>query len=121
MSHGMPAVQEVFACAYVNPYFPYTCVSNCCALRCCRAASNYRGGRAESTIGAALTVLLTGHEQKEFRAGRAEVTRDALFISTKAGFIDAGEHDKQAGQSPRVCLCPHTRRALDSACSVLQN
>lgn len=41
------------------------------------AASNYRGGRGERAIGYALTAL---HEQ-------LGLTREMLFISTKAGFL----------------------------------
>jgi hypothetical protein len=55
------------------------------------AASNYREGRAEVSIGRALSLLLVGSKAEEFPDGRAEVTRDALFISSKAGFLNSGE------------------------------
>lgn len=51
------------------------------------AASNYRNGRAESTVGKALSLLLAGIHASDFAKGRADVTRDALFISTKAGYL----------------------------------
>eukprot|EP00877_Chromochloris_zofingiensis_P007465 jgi/Chrzof1/2972/Cz12g06160.t1 len=50
-------------------------------------ASNYRNGRAESTVGKALSLLLAGIHASDFAKGRADVTRDALFISTKAGYL----------------------------------
>lgn len=56
-----------------------------------RAAPNYRDGRAEASIGRALLLLLVGSKAEEFPEGRAEVTRDALFISSKAGFLNSGE------------------------------
>jgi aryl-alcohol dehydrogenase-like predicted oxidoreductase len=56
-----------------------------------RAAPNYRDGRAEDSIGRALSLLLVGSKAEEFPEGRAEVTRDALFISSKAGFLNSGE------------------------------
>jgi aryl-alcohol dehydrogenase-like predicted oxidoreductase len=56
-----------------------------------RAAPNYRDGRAEASIGRALSLLLVGSKAEEFPEGRAEVTRDALFISSKAGFLNSGE------------------------------
>jgi hypothetical protein len=52
------------------------------------AASNYRGGRAEATVGRALALLLSGTRMGDFRGGGVMVTRDALFISTKVGFVD---------------------------------
>ena len=47
-------------------------------------ASNYRGGRGEKAIGYALTAL---HEQLGF-------TREMLFISTKAGFLEEDLKEK---------------------------
>lgn len=52
-------------------------------------APNYRDGRAEASIGRALLLLLVGSKAEEFPEGRAEVTRDALFISSKAGFLNS--------------------------------
>eukprot|EP00879_Flechtneria_rotunda_P016525 GHRR01017294.1.p1 GENE.GHRR01017294.1~~GHRR01017294.1.p1 ORF type:complete len:503 (+),score=147.23 GHRR01017294.1:667-2175(+) len=51
-------------------------------------AANYRNGRAESAVGHALSLLLAGNEASQFPPGRAEVTRDMLFISSKAGFLN---------------------------------
>ncbi|GLC52659.1 hypothetical protein PLESTB_000654400 [Pleodorina starrii] len=54
-------------------------------------ASNYRWGRAESSIGAALDSLLAGAATRDFLAEQqyfSDVTRSMLFISTKAGFTD---------------------------------
>lgn len=54
------------------------------------AASNYRQGRAEAAIGRALSLLLLGNTASEFPESRLEVTRDALFISSKAGYLTPG-------------------------------
>eukprot|EP00198_Chlamydomonas_reinhardtii_P002917 XP_001692253.1 predicted protein [Chlamydomonas reinhardtii] len=54
-------------------------------------ASNYRWGRAEAAVGAALDSLLAGASVRDFLqdgAYAADVTRGMLFISTKAGFVD---------------------------------
>eukprot|EP00878_Enallax_costatus_P038896 GHUV01044385.1.p1 GENE.GHUV01044385.1~~GHUV01044385.1.p1 ORF type:complete len:396 (+),score=75.04 GHUV01044385.1:591-1778(+) len=51
-------------------------------------AANYRDGRAEAAIGRALSTLLVGSAADMFPDGRAEVTRDAVFISSKAGFLN---------------------------------
>jgi hypothetical protein len=40
---------------------------------------------------ASVSLLLVGSKAEEFPDGRAEVTRDALFISSKAGFLNSGE------------------------------
>ena len=55
------------------------------------AASNYRNGRAEAAIGRALSLLLVGNTGQEFPESRLEVARDALFISSKAGYLTPGE------------------------------
>lgn len=55
------------------------------------AAANYRDGRSEVAIGRALSALLVGSAADMFPEGRAEVTRDMLFISSKAGFLNTGE------------------------------
>lgn len=55
-------------------------------------ASNYRWGRAEVSVGHALDALLAGAAASDFlQKGGAydgDITRDMLFISTKAGFVD---------------------------------
>ncbi|KXZ45433.1 hypothetical protein GPECTOR_54g173 [Gonium pectorale] len=54
-------------------------------------ASNYRWGRAESSIGSALDSLLAGAKASEFlqEGGISlDVVRAMLFISTKVGFTD---------------------------------
>lgn len=56
-------------------------------------ASNYRWGMAEEAVGAALSALLAGSSVDQFAADPAgntkkpDITRDMLFISTKAGFV----------------------------------
>ena len=54
------------------------------------AAASYRDGRAEATVGRALMLLLVGSSAMDFPEGRAEVPRDALFISSKAGYLSSG-------------------------------
>ncbi|GIL80451.1 hypothetical protein Vretifemale_9662 [Volvox reticuliferus] len=54
-------------------------------------ASNYRWGRAETSIGAALASLLAGTVTGDFLQESEysqDITRSMLFISTKAGFTD---------------------------------
>ncbi|GIL60268.1 hypothetical protein Vafri_14898 [Volvox africanus] len=54
-------------------------------------ASNYRWGRAETSIGAALASLLAGSSTVSFLQESEytrDITRSMLFISTKAGFTD---------------------------------
>lgn len=72
------------------------------------AASNYRQGRAEASIGRALSLLLLGNTASEFPESRLEVTRDALFISSKAGYLTPGETQDHAahgtaGSCSRFC------------------
>ena len=59
---------------------------------CCYAAVNYRNGRSEAAIGRALSLLLVGNTAEQFPDGRAEITRDSLFIASKAGFLNTGGH-----------------------------
>jgi hypothetical protein len=61
-----------------------------CHLLSLCAASNYRQGRAEAAIGRALSLLLLGNTASDFPESRLEVTRDALFISSKAGYLTSG-------------------------------
>lgn len=62
-------------------------------------ASNYRGGRGERAIGYALTAL---HEQ-------LGLTREMLFISTKAGFLQ----DEVKNQVKHCCHSCLTSNALN--------
>lgn len=51
-------------------------------------ASNYRWGMAELSVGEALNALLAGSIRSEFKdTPELDITRDMLFISTKAGFV----------------------------------
>ncbi|KAG2423763.1 hypothetical protein HXX76_015039 [Chlamydomonas incerta] len=89
-------------------------------------ASNYRWGRAESAIGAALDSLLAGASVKDFLQDgeySADITRGMLFISTKAGFVDEAlvrrlVKDKALARRDVVsghCLAPAYLRASVAA------
>lgn len=56
----------------------------CRGLNVIDTASNYRGGRGERAVGYALTAL---HEQ-------LGLSREMLFISTKAGFLQGDTKQK---------------------------
>lgn len=60
-------------------------------------AANYRNGHAEAAIGQALSLLLVGNSGQEFPESRLEVARDALFISSKAGYLTPGGHTAGVG------------------------
>jgi hypothetical protein len=84
------AAARLHACLLTQP--PRSAHTACAPPAACAAAAaaNYRNGRAEAAIGRALSLLLVGNTGQEFPESRLEVARDALFISSKAGYLTPG-------------------------------
>jgi hypothetical protein len=60
------------------------------------------------TVGRALSLLITGTHMTDFKGGSVSVARDALFVSTKAGFVDAD-------LAARAARTPFMRKAAAAA------